>query len=206
MKYDIPKEFKPFVNSVKRQCRDYKVDLVLSPSRKVVVTDDFETECGGYFDGDNRDLVVACGKPFEKWVEILVHESSHMDQWKSDDRWDKWGVSCSSMWAWLSGEKIMNRTQVSKMLDDMIELEKDCEMRAVEKIKKWGLPINVGKYIQRANIYLYSYGMMHKLKKFPTDIYSDNKLVAMASSTFKKNYKKVPEDIAEHMVRFYSQK
>lgn len=47
MKYDIPKEFRPFVNSVKRQCRDYKVDLVLSPSRKVVVTDDFEQNVVG---------------------------------------------------------------------------------------------------------------------------------------------------------------
>lgn len=206
MKYDIPKEFRPFVNSVKRQCRDYKVDLVLSPSRKVVVTDDFETECGGYFDGDNRDLVVACGKPFDKWIEILVHESSHMDQWKSDDRWDKWGVSCSNMWAWLSKEKIMNKTQVSKMLDDMIELEKDCEMRSVEKIKKWGLPINIPKYIQRANIYLYSYGMMNRLQQFPTDIYSDEKLVAMASTTFKKSYNKVPDNIAQHMLRFFSKK
>jgi len=206
MKFPIDDKFKPFINSVKRQCREYKVELVLSPSKKVVVTDDFETECSGYFDGDDRLFVVACGKPFAMWSEIIIHESSHMDQWKSDERWDKWGVSCSNMWAWLSGDKIMNKSQVSKMLDDMIELEKDCEMRAVEKIKKWGLPINIPLYTQKANIYLYSYGIMDKLKKFPTDIYRDTKLIEMAPTTFQKNYKRVPEKIAKHMIQFYSKK
>jgi len=48
--------------------------------------------------------------------------------------------------------------------------------------------------------------MMNRLQQFPTDIYSDEKLVAMASTTFKKSYKKVPENISKHMLRFYSKK
>ena len=41
MKYDIPTEFKPFMTSVKRQCKTYGIELVLSPSRNVVLTDDY---------------------------------------------------------------------------------------------------------------------------------------------------------------------
>lgn len=206
MKYEIPDEFKPFVSSVKRQCKAYGIELVLSPSRTVVLTDDFSQDCAGYFCDRDKALVVACGKPFIKWVEILVHEFSHMEQWKSDERWTKWTSSCGDTWDWLAGEKIMNQKQLMGVLDDMVELEKDCEMRSVEKIKKWGLPIPVSKYIQKANIYLYSYYMLPELKKFPTNIYDDKSLISMSPSVFRKSYRKVPEKMQNHIIKHYANK
>ena len=125
MKYDIPTEFKPFMASVKRQCKTYGIELVLSPSRTVVLTDDYTQDCSGYFCDRDKALVVACGKPFLDWFEILVHEFSHMEQWKTDPRWDKWTDSCGKTWDWLGGDIIMNNTQVRNVLDNMVELEKD---------------------------------------------------------------------------------
>jgi hypothetical protein len=203
MKYDIPEEFKPFIASVKRQCKTYGIELMLSPSRNVVLTDDFSQDCSGYFCDRDKALVVACGKPFEEWVEILVHEFCHMEQWKTDDRWDKWTDACGKTWSWLAGESMMNKTQLRNVLDVMVELEKDCEIRAVEKIKKWELPISVQKYVQKANIYLYSYYILPEIKKFPTGVHSDPELIKMSPNTFKKSYRKVPDKIRDYITEFY---
>lgn len=206
MKYEIPEEFKPFMASVKRQCKAYGIELILSPSKTVVLTDDFSQDCSGYFCDRDKALVVACGKPFNEWIEILIHEFCHMEQWKNDERWNKWGEACGKTWDWVSGDIMLNKTQLANIMDDMVELEKDCEMRAVEKIKKWGLPINLTKYVKKANVYLYSYHMMPILKRFPTGIYTDKVLIEMSPKGFKKSYRKVPEDMANHMVKNYAKK
>lgn len=206
MKYDIPAEFKPFMASVKRQCKTYGVELMLAPCKKIVLTDDFEQECSGYFDSDDRVIAVACGKPFIEWFEILIHEFCHMEQWKTDERWDEWHEHTGHTWGWLAGEKIMNKTQLMKSLDKMVEMERDCEIRAVEKIRKWGLPIAVNRYTKKANIYLYSYYMLPTIKTFPTGIYYDKKLMEMSPEGFKKSYRKVPDDMAKHIVKNYAKK
>lgn len=206
MKYDIPEEYRPFIASVKRQCKQYGIELILSPSKHVVLTDDFLQECSGYFCDTDKALVVACGKPFEEWFEILIHEFSHMEQWKSDARWNDWNDATGKTWDWLAGNIMLNKTQLANMLDYMVELEKDCEMRAVEKIKKWGLPINLTRYTKKANVYLYSYHMLPILKRFPTGIYTDKNLIDMSPKGFKKTYRNVPKDMAEYIVANYSKK
>lgn len=206
MKYNIPEEFKPFVDSVKRQCKRYGIELVLAPSKSVVLTDDFLQDCHGYFCDTDKALVVACGRPFNEWVEILVHEFCHMEQWKSDPRWEKWIDSTSKTWDWLAGDVMMNNTQVWNMLDNMIELEKDCEMRSIAKIKQWGLPINKTRYVKKANIYLYSYSMLPKIKKFPTGVHSDPVLIEMSPKRFRKSYKDVPKEMADYIIEKYTNK
>jgi hypothetical protein len=206
MKYDIPEEYKPFMKSVKRQCKTYGIELVLSPSRNVVLTDDFTQDCSGYFCDRDKAIVVACGRPFKEWFEILIHEFCHMEQWKDDERWDKWTTACGKTWEWIAKDIMLNKSQFLKVLDDMVELEKDCEMRAVEKIKQWNLPINISMYTRKANVYLYSYYMLPAIKKFPTGVHSDQILVEMAPKVFKKSYRKVPEEIANYMITKYANK
>lgn len=206
MKYDITEEYRPFVSSVKRQCKKYGIELVLSPSNNVVLTDDFSQNCSGYFCETDKVLVVACGRPFKEWFEILIHEFCHMEQWKSDERWSNWNDNTGKTWDWLAGNVMLNKTQLSNMLDLMVELEKDCEMRAVEKIKKWGLPVNKTRYIKKANLYLYSYYMLPILKRFPTGIYNDKVLIDMSPKVFKKSYRDVPEDMVKYIIANYSNK
>lgn len=206
MKYDIPQEYRPFIASVKRQCKTYGIELLLSPSKTVVLTDDFSQDCSGYFCDSDKALVVACGKPFKEWFEILIHEFCHLEQWKTDPRWKKWTNACGKTWEWMAGDIIMNKTQLRNVLDNMVELEKDCEMRAVEKIRKWDLPVNITQYVKKANVYLYSYHMLPEIKKFPTGVHSDINLIEMAPKTFRKNYRKVPDDMANYIIAKYTDK
>jgi hypothetical protein len=204
MKYDIPEEYKQFVAYVKRRCKIKGIELMLSPSRNVVITDSFSTDCSGYFDDVNKVLVVACGRPFNEWIEILIHEYSHMQQWTSDDRWTHWTDCCLDLWAWLDKEKTMNGTQLGKVLDGMVDLERDCELRAIENIKKWKLPINKAQYQRKANLYLYSYRLMAQLKKFPSGIYDNKEIVAMCPSRIVGNKSSVPDNIAKAILNKYT--
>lgn len=203
MKYEIPDDFKPFISNVKRRCKANGVELVLSPSRTVVLTDTFSSDCSGYFDGNDRVLVVACGKPFEEWIEILIHEYSHMEQWLTDVRWPDWEDCCLALWDWMDRSRILNNTQLTNVINGVIELERDCEIRALNNIKKWDLPINKSRYKRRANLYLFSYRMMAELKKFPTGIYYNKELVDMCPPRMLKNYVKVPEQLANKIRELY---
>jgi hypothetical protein len=203
MKYEIPQEFKPFVAYVRRMCKTHKVELMMSPSKTVVLTDNFSADCSGYFDDVDKVMAVACGKPFKDWIEILVHEFSHMQQWLDDDRWEHWTDCCGELWSWLDKEKIMNNSQLKYVIDGMIELERDCEVRALDNITKWKLPINKSEYKRKANLYLYSYRMMPILRKFPSGIYDNKTLVSMCPPRMLKKYNKIPEHIEKAILDRY---
>jgi len=203
MKYEIPDEFKQFVAHVRRRCTVSGIELVLSPSRNVVITDSFSTDCSGYFDDVNKALVVACGKPFKEWIEILVHEYSHMQQWLNDDRWSYWTDCCLDLWSWLDGEKILNTAQLNKVIDGMIELERDCELRALDNIVKWNLPINKSRYKRKANLYLYSYRVLPIIKKFPTGLYDNKDLINMCPTRITKNYNTIPDGVRDLIIKTY---
>lgn len=203
MKYDIPDEFKQFVANVKRQCTRHKIELMMSPSRTVVITDSYSTDCSGYFDDVDMVLVVACGKPFKEWIEVLIHEYSHMQQWEDDNRWDKWTDCCGKLWEWIDHDIELEDDELNDVINGMIELERDCELRALENIEKWNLPINKSMYKRRANLYLYSYRMLPKIKKFPTGIYTNTDLVQMCAPRINKNYNMIPDNIEKEILRLY---
>jgi hypothetical protein len=203
MRYDIPDEFKAFVNNVKRRCKAHRVELMLCPSRTVVLTDSYTADCDGYFDDTDKVLVVACGKPFEEWIEILVHEYSHMEQWLSDKRWKRWIKCCEKLWAWMDDEIELTDAQVNDIVDGMIELERDCELRAMFNIQKWMLPINRSMYMRKANLYLYSYRMLPEVKRFPKGIYDNKELIKLCKPRIYKKYDKIPDDIRERIESLY---
>ena len=203
MKYEIPDQFKPFISHIKKMCNTKGIELMLSPSKTVVLTDNFSTECSGYFDGGDKVLAVACGKPFEDWIEILIHEYGHMQQWMNDERWETWGDNCVILWDWMDKCKLLNNSQLKFVIDKMIELERDCEIRALQIIDKWSLPINKSRYKRKANLYLYSYRLMPILRKFPTGIYDNTNIVNMCPPRMLKKYDKVPDPIKDEILKIY---
>lgn len=204
MKYDIPDEFKIFVQNVKRRCKANNIELVLSPSRAVVLTDSFSTDCAGYFDDSDRVLAVACGKPFDQWIEILIHEYSHMEQYLHDERWAYWGDCCAKMWEWLDNELELDDETLLYVVNGMIDLERDCELRALANIIKWDLPINKSRYQRKANLYLYSYRLMPITKKFPTGIYENEDLIKLCPKTISKKVAEVPENVKKLILKLYT--
>lgn len=121
-------------------------------NKKIIVVDAKKIQfdggwCGGWCDGDE----IAIAGRSALFEETFVHEFAHMMQ----------AIEKSPIWKkefkfWDDLEKD-NVTSLSwPRVLEIIELERDCEKRAIALSKKWDLFDNK-IYAQRANVYLYFY-------------------------------------------------
>ena len=141
-----------FIADLTAATRKHGITLKLAKGKTVRVPPGIQ--CAGYFDGDH--LVVATGGKPEDWLRILVHESCHMDQclsnskfWReaTDENYEKFDF-------FLGGTRCRDMIAV---MDSIVRVEADCERRAIKKIIKYKLPIDVESYAQGANAYLLSH-------------------------------------------------
>lgn len=141
------------IADVSKKCLDNKISFKLINKRLV---DIHNLPCSGYFDEDS--LVVATNKKNSMcWVSTLLHESCHMDQFLQKSKYyvsDIIGLDVVEGWI---AKQDMSENKLLKGFYNTIGLELDCEKRTVRKIKKYKLPINIEKYIQEANAYLFAY-------------------------------------------------
>jgi len=122
----------------------------------------------GYFCDTDRVLAVATGDPDMIWEDVLgtyVHESCHMDQWILGSKYwfDSLGEAYEILQEYFDGKDPLD---IEWALDSIVMMEADCERRSVEKIKKYGLPVDVGRYSQLANGYLYFHSAILHYKKW----------------------------------------
>jgi hypothetical protein len=139
-------------------------------------------------------LVVAGGK--KEWLDVLVHESCHMDQYLEGYKYWKCGDSSLLIIdAWLTGKKKTHKELV-KATKNVIMLELDCERRTVQKMKKYKIPFNASLYTQKANSYLFGYWATLRDRKwypFPyekKEIYSKMPKTFLEPKEYTNNYEK----------------
>lgn len=158
------------VAKVATDCQGYGIGFHLEPS-KLVETDGIK--CSGYF--DDTDLVVAGQK--SDWVDVLVHESCHMDQWaEKHPLWGKADAGITMIERWCTGTKYTEE-KIIQSFKDTIELEWDCEKRSIKKIKKFRLDVSIPKYCQQVNSYLFSYWATYKNRKWYPFPYNNPRIV-----------------------------
>ena len=129
-----------------------------------------DTPVSGFFvESPAPVLGLAIGKDPEEWLEILAHESSHMDQWaQGSQAWSN-NVMPDGREAvdwiddWISGQEV-DQGLLSHAFQAAKAVELDCERRTITKIRSFGLPIDVRGYAQRANAYVHFYGQVEKTR------------------------------------------
>jgi hypothetical protein len=157
-KFDGNKEVKAFIDDLVEICKENNIKLELTDTEMVTANEDIKSD--GYF--DSKKLVVATKNPLNLWLRILVHESCHLDQFLERREWfDKCSEDIDRIDKWLADSDSELRDKV-KAYRSVAELELDCEQRAIEKIEKYNLPIDIEEYIKEANDYLLTY--MHSQK------------------------------------------
>jgi hypothetical protein len=133
----------------------------------------------GYFDPNTKTLAVAAGR--KDWLEVLVHESCHMDQFLDPNSiWHSGGVEAVDQYFdWMSGKDVREfKEQV--LLAGLLEL--DCESRTVTKIEQFNLPIDIKTYIKKANAYtqFYLYSISTRKWHEPSNKPYDNQAIVSA--------------------------
>lgn len=169
--------FKRFMSHVIRECIKNKIQ--------------FRTSCDneindGEFDDELRFLEVS---EKDHFLNILVHEYSHMKQW----------IEGLAIWRtkykgyepydvvhnWLHEGKEYPEDVLDKCFRLVKEVELDCEKRAVETINKWKLPIDTKTYTKCAIAYLYYFDYMRHYRKVGCS-YESPKILKLIKPDFSK--------------------
>jgi len=115
---------------------------------------------------------VATGGDKNTWLEVFLHETCHLDQAQENQVWfDSIDPYISDLDNWLDNKE--TKQPVSwETVSKIMELEHDCEKRAIEKANIFALPINIEEYCQKANAYLLSYINTLKERKWDSTPYN----------------------------------
>jgi hypothetical protein len=180
------KNLNSFINHVKIVTSVYNLKFKLKNTSYLIADN---LRCVGWFDEDYA-LVVAKNNP--EWVEVLVHEYSHLTQFvENNEIWKNGGQSTTVMNEWLNGKKVKN---INTHIDNVKLLELDNEKRSVQTIKDFNLDVDTNKYIRRANAYVQFHNWMKISKKWIDHNNSPLKnprILNSMSNKFNMNYDKL---------------
>lgn len=147
------KNIQKLISDIMTQCVKNGINFRLEHTDQV---DQENIPCSGYF--DEQTLAVATKKEkMQDWLDILVHESCHLDQFLAGpDVWMPDEETLFIVEGWIHGKNI-SKKKLEMGFKNTIALELDCEKRTVAKMQKYGIRFNKKQYIQKANSYLFSY-------------------------------------------------
>ena len=180
-----------FLKNLEKRCDEKNVKLDLL-DRFSVKHDGVYT--GGSFGADSKEkMVLTCCTKRPDWLQLLVHESCHMDQYLYDEKiWYDKGNSYDQLDAWLHSKRVRN---IDKHINNVQDLEADCERRSVKKIQNFSLPIDIKEYTQRANAYIYFFSYLKHSRRWPNAdkaAYCNVAIWNNMPTEFQKSYRKLP--------------
>lgn len=188
---------KSFVVYLEKYCKEKNIKLKLVNEQGVPYGDS-KSLVNGYFDGEGyfgEGSVLACsmGKDVKYWFPVLMHESSHMDQYiENDPTWVN-NLGLEQTDNWINGDDTVDLNIISEEIRTSMDIEIDCEKRTIEKIKKFELEdiLDIDEYIQKSNAYILFYLWMKKHRKWYTigkEPYAIPEIYKNMSKTFNIDY------------------
>lgn len=173
-----------FVDHVRKHLKEYGMNLIFGRGSLVNLGTGGRTV--GYFDDLEKAIRVA--KNNNEWLDTLVHEYCHFMQWL-DTPAQTWAADSRACWIvddYLFENK--KHPDLAWAFRRVRDYERDCEIRSVQMIRKWKLPIREKTYIRKANMYVYSYYIMEALgewEPFTQSPYTMASVVLKMPSTFR---------------------
>ena len=191
-----------FIKAVKSELGEYGMKLVLARS-KFVFAD--QASCWGFF--DQKKIKVARGNP--RWIEVVAHEYSHFLQWLVGSKsyslcFGPMGDYAEIQDQWLKGKKFEAR-RIRKAFDAVRAMERECEMITVEVMKDYGLDVDIDRYKQEANCYIYIHHLMEihrkRLDNFKKDPLIPYYIRKMPASFRQHSHQTLPKKVEEILAR-----
>jgi hypothetical protein len=186
------KNITKLIADISEKCVQNKINFRLEYANQV---DTGNIPCSGFF--DEESLVVATKKKnTQDWLDILVHESCHLDQFvEKSPFWFPDELGLHIVENWIKNKKI-KLEKAKKAFLNSITLELDCEKRTVKKLKKYKIKFDVDLYTQKANAYLFGYGVSFKKKIWPSKPYEKFSLYSKMPKKFLKaeEYFNIPDN------------
>lgn len=159
---------------------------------------------GGWFGAEEGEKELVVALDHDMGFEVFLHEYCHYLQWKNNrDLWDRSLLTYDILFEWIDKpESNYTDEELNQSLHDILELEHDCESRALKLLQNNPIEnVSTDKYIRAVNAYLLHYHINRDLRKRPKNpIYSENVLSNMPN-IFNSNldYYLDPNNITETM-------
>jgi hypothetical protein len=145
---------------------------------------------GGWFGAEDGEKELVVALDHDMGFEVFLHEYCHYLQWKNNrDLWDRSLLTYDTLFEWIDKpESNYTDEELNQSLHDILELEHDCENKALRLLQNNPIEdVSVDKYIRAVNAYLLHYHINRSLRKRPKNpIYSDRVLSHMPN-TFNTN-------------------
>lgn len=200
-----------FIKHVRSVAKQYDVRVFLVNKKKVKLGKD--NYCSGYFTQTPiPKIVVAVDIPVANWLPILVHEFCHLLQYLDNDpTWTNLDIhdtdSCTEFQDWLEGNDDIHEELVTYHMRRIVEMEFNCEKRAVEKIKEFNLPIDIDDYIQKSNTYVWFYSGVRQERKWNgrngISVFSIKEIVDFCPKTWVTDPLNPPKEFIDLLIKYY---
>ncbi len=183
-----------FIKDLQKRCDKYKITFLMSGLDYVKWGN---SKSNGFFNPEKNEMAISIGKPVDKWLNTLVHESCHFDQWvQRSIYWNNMMQykpdACTQLFDyWVYRNKKISKETGIIMASIMRDLELDCERRTIEKIKKYNLPIDIKEYTKGAGAYIMFYNYIGKYRKWykiGKEPYNNKKLRKLMPTNLKGKY------------------
>jgi len=193
-----------FLVKAAREATKHGVASVLLPAREINFPESLPFN--GHFDHTSMTIIAAVDQPDDIWLSLYVHEFSHFEQWRDNrEQFFEWQGGTERLFCRLEDESVGDRGFFDN-LKLARALEWDCEVRTVENIKKYDLPIDIDWYTKRANAYIYFYTYMGVSKKWyeiGREPFNIPEITEACPNTFQDNYSGMPEKLMNTFLEVY---
>ncbi len=182
-------------------CQARGIDVKFHPTSTIMLGG---LETSGWF--DEETLQVAIDRPLQDWLPVFVHESCHKDQFV--EKVPVWNTkigkqdACELLDMWLEDEIEMTPKRLAACIEKNQAVELDCEKRSIEKIKAYGLPIDIELYTKKANGYVWFYRTLPITRTWLVAPYNNPKLLALMPTHFDNDYSELPSGFLEIIQEF----
>lgn len=202
----MDKKAKEFIRHVRMHLKEYGGTLKVGTGKQVNTGEGFRAS--GLFGSEPLSIVTA--RKSIDFLGVLAHEYAHFLQWLeyTNRAVDADDHAATIFFGWLGGKDYENK-EVQKAFMRITIMERDTERRAVEVIKKFGLNVDIPRYIQKANCYIYMHWIMRErrswnYKRGAKNPLRSNKLMGMMPDSFKaKSDQIIPESIRKALLNYY---
>lgn len=138
---------------------------------------------GGWFGAEEGEKEFVVALDHDMGFEVFVHEYCHYLQWRDNRQlWDRSLTTYDILFDWIDKlDSTYSDAEVDQSLHDILEIEHDCETKALKLLKNNPIEgVDTDKYVRAVNAYLFHYHLNRKLRKRPKrPIYSERVLEAM---------------------------
>jgi hypothetical protein len=189
----MSKTIKHFLQHIHKRTKQRGYRIVFKKGRFIKIPSIPSCPVCGYFDAENQVIYIAKDHPL--WLSNLVHEYCHFEQEISPKHNHKYDYVYDVVDNWAEKKQELPPSKIRKYVRIIRDDELDCEQRAVKLIKDFNLPIDLKRYIKKANLYLYFHLILERHRFLPAS--SLCPLWKRMPAHFENNYNRIPRGLSE---------